>query len=77
MHKPIPPRASASVALGLVVASGGCVVAPVGALLQVLPYANRSLSAFRDEQTACKQFAQQSVSGQVDNDNRRNLGLRR
>ncbi len=74
MPKPILSFVSASAALGLVVALGGCVAAPAMALLQVMPGTDKTLSAFQDDQTVCKHFAQRSVSGQVDNDNLRNLG---
>jgi uncharacterized protein YcfJ len=58
----------------LVITLGGCVAAPAMALLQALPGTNKTPSAFQDDQTVCKQFAQQSVSGQVDNANLRNFG---
>jgi hypothetical protein len=62
------------VALGLVVALGGCVAARAAARPQVLPRADNTLSPFQDDRTFCTRFAQQSVSGQVDNANLRNLG---
>ena len=74
MHKPIPPHARASVALGLVIALGGCVAVPAAALLQALPGTDKTMSAFQSDQTVCKQFAQQSISGQVDNTNLQNAG---
>ena len=74
MHTHIPPRASTFVALGLTAILGGCIAAPAGALLQVLPGATKSLTAGQDDQTVCKQLAQQSVSGQVDNTNLRTFG---
>lgn len=74
MPIPLMPRAGAAAALGLTVVLGGCVAAPAGALLQALPGAGKSLTSFQDDQTVCKQFAQQSVSGQVDNANLRTFG---
>lgn len=69
MPTPIQPRARALIALGLAVGLGGCVAAPAAALLQALPSTNRLSAVLQDSATLCKQVAQQSVSGPVDNGN--------
>lgn len=60
-------RVGTAGALCLAAVLAGCVAAPVGALLQVMPGTDKAMAMFQDDQTVCKQSAQQAVAGPTDN----------
>ena len=52
----------------------GCAARPMGPTVQVMPAPNRSFEAFQQDQTVCKQFAEEQVSGQAEAANTQALG---
>jgi hypothetical protein len=59
-------------ALPLLLAS--CAQTPMGPTVQVMPGPGKPFDQFQTDQYVCKQFAQQSVSGQAQNANLRGVG---
>lgn len=58
--------------LGLLLS--GCAQTPMGPTVQVMPGPGKPFDAFQYDQIACKQFAEQAVSGQAQNTNMRAVG---
>ena len=52
----------------------GCAQTPMGPTVQVMPGQGKSLDAFQADQAVCRQFAEQTVSGQAENANLRGVG---
>lgn len=52
----------------------GCAQTPMGPTVQVMPGPGKPFEAFQYDQASCKQFAEQSVSGQAQNANTRAVG---
>lgn len=53
---------------------GACAQTPMGPTVQVMPGPNKSFPEFQNDQARCRQFAEQSVSGQARNANMRAVG---
>src|SRR5574340_1785510 len=51
-----------------------CAQTPMGPTVNVMPGPQVSFADFQNDQTLCKQFAEQAVSGQAQNANLRGLG---
>jgi len=62
------------VMVATLVAVAGCAVRPMGPSVAVMPAANKPFEAFQHDQTICKQFAEQEVSGQAEAANRQAVG---
>ena len=61
-------------AFAFLVAVGGCAGGPMGPTVQVMPAPNKPFEVFQQEQTVCKQYAEQQVSGQAEAANNQALG---
>src|SRR5262249_56510173 len=51
-----------------------CVQTPMGPTVQVMPGPNTSLASFQNDQSTCRQFAEQAVADQAQGANLRGLG---
>jgi uncharacterized protein YcfJ len=69
-------RAFKSLALGFAAATAlaGCAQHPMGPTAAVMPAPNKPFSAFEDDQTICKNFADQQVAGSAQAANNQALG---
>jgi uncharacterized protein YcfJ len=53
----------------------GCAATPMGPTVAVMPSPNKPFQAFQEDQAYCKQFAEQQVAGQAENQNQRAVGV--
>ena len=60
--------------LAPIVLLAACAQTPMGPTVQVMPGAGKSFEAFQYDQSVCRQFAQQAVTGQAENANMRGVG---
>ncbi len=63
-----------AIGLTLPLLLASCAQTPMGPTVQVMPGPNTSFEQFQTDQVVCKQFAEQSVSGQAQNANLRSVG---
>jgi uncharacterized protein YcfJ len=61
--------------LAVLVVLAGCAVRPMGPSVAVMPAPNKPFEAFQQDQTICKQFADQQVSGQTEATNKQAVGI--
>jgi uncharacterized protein YcfJ len=52
----------------------GCAMQPMGPTVQVMPAPNKPFEVFQQDQTLCKQYAEQQVSGQAQAANNQAVG---
>ena len=67
-------KSFAFLALAGVMLLSACVETPMGSTVQVVPGPNTSLASFQNDQSTCRQFAQQAVADQAQGANLRGLG---
>jgi Putative peptidoglycan binding domain len=67
-------RWAGSTGLALPLLLAACAQTPMGPTVQVMPGQGKPFDQFQTDQVVCKQFAEQSVSGQAHNANMRGLG---
>lgn len=67
-------KSHAFIALTGAMLLSACVQTPMGPSVQVMPGPNTSLASFQNDQTTCRQFAQQAVADQAQGANLRGLG---
>jgi hypothetical protein len=67
-------RRTGAIGLALPLLLASCAQTPMGPTVQVMPAPGKPFEQFQTDQVVCKQFAEQSVSGQAQNANLRGVG---
>jgi hypothetical protein len=67
-------RRTGAIGLALPLLLASCAQTPMGPTVQVMPAPGKPFEQFQTDQVVCKQFAEQSVSGQAHNANLRGVG---
>jgi uncharacterized protein YcfJ len=56
-------QSTSAAAIAAVLALSGCVSAPIGPTVAVMPGPNKPFAAFQEDQAVCRQFAEQQIGG--------------